>query len=110
MGSLNRQPWFLLLVAMVLAVIFLEYRVQETRASGDYILLDERLVLPLGYTQLPPEPGSMLEKYRGKTSAERGIYGRPIFPYWGAVVFGVLIPLVLIGISIYLEIRRRRHS
>ncbi|MCL4779939.1 MAG: hypothetical protein KJ049_07090 [Gammaproteobacteria bacterium] len=103
--------WLIVAVATVLPAIFLEYRVQEIHAAAsapDYIDYSDRLIVPLGYTSLAAEPGSALSMYGGKIGAERGIYGRPAFSWWAAVVCGVVIPLGLIGLGGYLAIRKGR--
>jgi hypothetical protein len=102
--------WLLLLVAIAMPAIFLEYRVQEMRvdaASPDYIPYGDHLILPLGYATIPAETGSALSRYKGRISAERGIYGRSPFPRWAAVVCGVLAPLGLVVVSGFIALGRR---
>ena len=102
----------LVVLAMLLCLTFLDYRVQETRSTPeapDYIPIPPDLILWLGYTSLPPEPGSDLERYNGRTSAERGIYARSPYPRWASVLGGVVLPLALI-VTGNVSYRRWRRS
>lgn len=102
----------LLLLAILLCLTFLEYRVQETRAAPDapdYIPIPKDMIVWLGYTSLPPEPGSDLERYNGRIDAERGIYARSPYPRWVSVLGGVVLPLILLA-SRTVSYRRWRRS
>jgi hypothetical protein len=101
------------LLAMVLCLTFLEYRVQETRSASealDYHVFPDDLIVWLGYTTLPPELGSDLALFNGRIGAERGIFARSPFSRWVAVVCGVLVPLVVVPLSVLLYRRNRARG
>lgn len=71
-------------------------------------LMPDQLVY-LGEVKLPPEPGSALERFHGKTLAMRGIFVRDHIPRPVGALFGVVLPLILI-LAAAIKFRRTLRS
>ena len=101
----------LIVAACALSWHFIEYRVQPSRGSAetpDFIFLPHDMILSLGSALLPPEPGSDVERLNGMIGAERGLFSRHSDSVEVAAIFGFLVPLLLVSISVYLSVVRLR--
>jgi hypothetical protein len=102
---MNSKTVFLMsLLTFFLLPIALEYRVEPliaTEGSKDYLSLADYQVIFLGITYIEPPPGSMLEKYRGRTTAQRGIFVRSVFPFWLGIILGIILPVLIWSAALF---------
>ena len=100
----------LITTAFGLAVCFVEYRVQKVVGGGaespDFVYPSTGRIIPLGLINLAPEKGSDLAQYHGKISAEKGIYAKREYPFFVALLFGILAPMMLVAVAAFLLFRK----
>ena len=85
--------------ALVLAVYFVQYRVQPIRmcpGAVDVSCATPDTIVRLGLTEIEPQPGSLLARYHGRTAAERVLVARNGYVPESAAVWGIIFPVLLI--------------